>query len=133
MTLMQSIAIALGLTLAVTSAAPCQTVPLKPRGSYQLVADTGYAGPDLTGLVATFGDDDVLTVLAPDGSLIVKSKVSFEDGVMTLRDQDGSNSCPSVGKYKLVGDGGRFRLTFADDACTERAQIVAAISWVRQP
>lgn len=105
--------------------------PLLPRGNYSLVADSGYAGPDLSGFVATFADDNTMTVVAPDGSLVVRSKLTFENDTVTLNDQDGSNVCPYAAKYKVSGDLTTFKLTVIEDGCSDRSAIVGGLKWVR--
>lgn len=125
------VASALILMVGAASASAQTSSSVMPRGSYTMVPDSNYAGPDLTGLAITFGDDNTMTVVSPDGSLIVKSKLTFENGVMTLNDQDGSNVCQAAGKYKVVGDAKTFRLSLVEDGCSERSAIVIAVKWVR--
>ncbi len=102
-----------------------------PRGNYALMADSGYAGPDLTGFIATFADDNSMTVVSPDGSLVVKSKLVFDAGTVSLNDVDGSNACPVTGKYKVTGSLAVFKLTLVEDGCAERAAIVVGLKWVK--
>ena len=62
----------------------------------------------------------------------MKSKLSFENGVMTLNDQDGPNVCQNAGKYRVVGDRKTFKLMLVEDGCAERSAIVTTIKWMRQ-
>lgn len=109
-----------------------QSASVTPRGTYTFVPDSGYAGPDLTGLTVTFDKDNSMVVSAPDGSLIVKSKLTFENGVMTLNDQDGTNVCQYAGKYRVVGDATAFKLTLVEDGCSDRSAIVTTVKFIKQ-
>ena len=97
-------AAAITLVLGASTVHAQTATSVTPRGTYAFVPDSGYAGPDLTGLIITFAEDNSMVVVAPDGSLIVKSKLTFDSGVMALNDQDGTNVCQYAGKYRVVGD-----------------------------
>jgi len=103
-----------------------------PRGTYTFQTDSGYAGPDLTGLTVSFDDSNQMVVSGPDGTLLVKSKLTFENGVMTLNDQDGTNVCQYAGKYRVVGDAKSFKLTLVEDGCPDRSAIVTTVKFVKQ-
>lgn len=120
------------VTMLGASAAHAQDgKPITPRGNYSLVADSGYAGPDLTGFVAMFGDDTTMVIVSADGSLIVKSKLVFDKGTMTLNDVDGSNVCQFPGKYKVTGTATLFKLVLVEDGCGDRSAIVVGLKWVK--
>jgi hypothetical protein len=123
---------AVALVLCATTAPAQASTSITPRGMYIMVPDSSYAGPDIAGIVLTFGDDKTMVVNSPDGSLIVKSKLTFDNGVMTLNDQDGTNVCQDPGKYRVVGDPKTFKLTLVEDACQERSTIITAVKFVRQ-
>ncbi len=123
---------ALALAIGATTASAQTATSVTPRGTYAFVPDSGYAGPDLSGLMITFAEDNTMVVGAPDGSLIVKSKLVFDNGVMTLNDQDGTNVCQYAGKYRVVGELKTFKLTLVEDGCADRAAIITAVKFVRQ-
>lgn len=102
-------------------------------GNYTFVMETGYAGPDLTGFTIAFGADSSWVINAPDGSLVVKSKLKWEGNALTILDQDGSNMCSVPGKYAVEGTPASFKLKPIDDACGERAAIVPGLRFVKQP
>ena len=122
--------------VAVVLGAPCASAQspatVTPRGTYALVPDSGYAGPDISSLMVMFADDNSMTITAPDGSLIVRSKLAFESGVVTLNDQDGSNVCQYAGKYRIVGEVSSFKLSLVEDGCSDRSAIIVALKFVRQ-
>ncbi|MEP7348196.1 MAG: hypothetical protein ABI877_23220 [Gemmatimonadaceae bacterium] len=123
---------AVALVLCATTAHAQAATSITPRGTYVLVPDSSYAGPDIAGLVLTFAEDNTMVVAGPDGSLIVKSKLTFDNGVMTLNDQDGTNVCTNAGKYRVVGDLKTFKLTLVEDGCQERSAIITTVKFVRQ-
>ena len=126
------VAAAAVLVLAANTAHAQTASSIIPRGTYAFVPDSGYAGPDLAELKITFAEDNTMVVAGPDGSLIVKSKLTFENGVMTLNDQDGTNVCEFPGKYRISGEVRKFKLVLVEDGCQERASIVTALKFVQQ-
>ena len=105
---------------------------LVPLGAYALTPDSGYAGPDIAGLVAVFGKDSTMTVSSPDGGLIVKSKLTLAGNTITLNDLDGTNVCASPGKYQVSGDEKVMKLKSVADGCPDRAAIIDFLKFVRQ-
>ena len=102
-----------------------------PHGNYTMAPDSGYAGPDLTGIVLHFTDDSTLVVNNADGSLVVKARVTYDAGTISLNDLEGDSMCPTVGKYKLTGDEKAFRMVLVIDGCTDRATIVTMVRFVK--
>ena len=126
------VAVALIALVGGASASAQTSTSVIPRGTYAFVPDSGYGGPDVSELTILFGDDNIMVVTAPDGSLIVKSRLSFAVGVMTLNDFEGANVCQVAGKYRVVGDVKTFKLALVEDGCPDRSAIVPALKWVRQ-
>ena len=124
--------LALFATFAASTASAQGTKGFIPVGSYAMTPDSGYAGPDVAGLVAVFSKDSMMVVSSPDGALIVKSKLTFADGMVTLNDLDGSNVCASPGKYQISGNAAVMRLKSVVDGCPDRAAIVDFLKFVRQ-
>ncbi|MFN8582297.1 MAG: hypothetical protein U0163_15155 [Gemmatimonadaceae bacterium] len=123
--------LALLLSFAAVPLAAQNHTGVVPVGTYALVPDSGYAGPDLTSFAVTFRSDSSMTIMSPDGTLIVKSKLAYEGETVTLNDLDGSNVCPYAGKYAIVGDAKAFKLSLIADGCPDRSQIVAGLKWVK--
>lgn len=103
-----------------------------PHGNYTMAPDSGYAGPDLAGVVLHFTDDSTLVVNNADGSLLVKARLTYDAGTISMNDLEGDSMCPSVGKYKLTGDEQAFRMVLVLDGCTDRATIVTMVRFVKQ-
>jgi hypothetical protein len=131
-TLRFCVAAALAFVSGAAGASAQTSTSVTPRGAYAFVPDSGYAGPDLSGLTITFAEDNTMVVAAPDGSLIVKSNLTFDNGVMTLNDQEGTNVCQYAGKYRVVGETKAFKLTLVEDGCQDRSAIVTTVKFVRQ-
>ena len=121
------------LTIFAASTASAQgTKGFVPIGTYALTPDSGYAGPDIAGLVAVFSKDSMMVVSSPDGGLVVKSKLTFAGAVVTLNDLDGTNVCASAGKYQVSGDAKVMKLKSIADGCPDRAAIVDFLKFVKQ-
>lgn len=124
--------LALFATFAASSASAQGTKSFVPVGAYALTPDSGYAGPDIAGLVAVFSKDSMMVVSSPDGALIVKSKLTFAAGMLTLNDLDGSNVCASPGKYQISGNDQVMKLKSVADGCPDRAAIIDFLKFVKQ-
>jgi hypothetical protein len=124
--------LALFAAFAASPASAQGTRNFVPVGAYALTPDSGYAGPDITGLVAVFSKDSMMTVSTPDGGLVVKSKLTLADSTMTLNDLDGTNVCASPGKYQISGDEKVMKLKSIADGCPDRAAIIDYLKFVRQ-
>ena len=124
--------LALLAVVATSTAAAQGTTGFVPIGTYALTPDSGYAGPDITGLVAVFSKDSMWVVSSPDGALVVKSKLTLAGGTLTLNDLDGTNVCASPGKYQMSGDTQVMKLKSIADGCPDRAAIIDFLKFVRQ-
>ena len=123
---------AVALTVTAPNAGAQMASRAAPRGTYVLMPDSGYAGPDISGFAVQFTADSTLVVNSPDGSLIVKAKLTFAEGVLTINDLEGQSVCPSLGKYRVGGDDKVLKLKSIEDGCPDRAAIIDFIKFVRQ-
>jgi hypothetical protein len=124
--------LALLTTFAAASASAQATKSFVPVGAYALTPDSGYAGPDIAGLVAVFSKDSMMVVSSPDGAVIVKAKLTFAGGMLTINDLDGTNVCASPGKYQVGGDEKVMKWKSVADGCPDRAAIIDFLKFVRQ-
>jgi hypothetical protein len=124
--------LALFATFAASSASAQSSKSFVPVGAYALTPDSGYAGPDIAGLVAVFSKDSMMVVSSPDGAIIVKAKLTIAGGTLTLNDLEGTNVCASPGKYQVSGDDKVMKWKSLADGCPDRAAIIDFLKFVRQ-
>lgn len=126
---------ALVATLPTTSAA--QGAPAAPRippGTYQVVPDQNFSGGmDVSAFTLRFDGDSIL-VVEQQGMMMSRSRMTYEGEHLTWTDLEGQIACPGVAKYTFVlsDNNSKLRLSPVDDACSQRAAIIAQISLVRK-
>jgi hypothetical protein len=102
-----------------------------PPGTYVLVADSGYAGPDVSTFTVRFEGDSLL-VAEQEGQLMVRSKLTYEGQDLVWTDLEGNVMCPDVGRYKVTLGEGFVRFVPVSDPCDGRLQVVANVRFVKK-
>ena len=103
-------------------------------GIYQVVPDQNFSGGmDVSVFTARFEGDSIMFI-EQSGSLMSRSRTSYEGEHLVWTDLEGQLMCPGQAKYKLTisEDGKTVRLAPVEDGCGERSAIIAQVSFVRK-
>ena len=79
-------------------------------------------------------EGDSIMFIEQSGSLMSRSRTSYEGEHLVWTDLEGQLMCPGQAKYKLTisEDGKTVRLAPVEDGCGERSAIIAQVSFVRK-
>lgn len=103
-------------------------------GIYQVVPDQNFSGGmDVSVFTARFEGDSIMFI-EQSGSLMSRSRTSYDGEHLLWTDLEGQLMCPGQAKYKLTisEDGKTVRLAPVEDGCGERSAIIAQVSFVRK-
>ena len=123
------------LALAVSAGAAAQNAggasAKVPPGTYTLVPDTGYAGPDVSAFTVQFIGDTLL-IVKQAGLMVVRSTLKYEGPVMLWTDLEGEMMCPEPARYSVTVGKDFVRVTPVVDSCEGRATVTSGVRMVRQ-
>ncbi len=100
-------------------------------GMYQMIPDANFSGGiDVAGIDIEFTESTMTATQG--GAVLVKSTFTLVGDMVTLVDTEGQVACPSSSKYKITMTEKGFRMTPVEDACPERAGVLAQVSLVKK-
>ncbi|MEO7963500.1 MAG: hypothetical protein ABIT38_06270 [Gemmatimonadaceae bacterium] len=104
-----------------------------PSGTYSIVANPNFSAEvDVTAFTIRFeGDSSMVT--EQNGTVFIRSKLTYVGEELTWVDTEGQLSCPGTSRYKVAIDAanGDVRLTPVEDSCAERSGVLSQVKLVK--